>query len=406
MNLQFAGYEFDSALALIWAEKLAIIAGILIITWILAKAAKWSFAKLVDRVPLFQRAAGTGESIGMSLGKIVSLIIWLFGLLAILQRLQFDAVIRPLQSLLDNVMGYLPNFIGAAVIFFLGITVAKIVKDLIETTASTINFNKWANFGGVEAVTGNGGISRTLGSVAFILIVIPVAIGAIDVLKIPAITDPAKSMLSMVLEALPLIIGASLILGLGVIVSRWVGSIVRSLLPDMGADRAIAELGVLPSDRNASDVIATIVSLAIMIFFAIAAVNMLGFPMISDLLSTVLEQGSNLAFGGALIALGFIVARIIGNLIAAAAGDGLAPRVVYWLSIGLFTFIGIKQMSIGGPIIDYAFAGIVIAVSVAFALAFGLGGRDAAARILADMHASKNAAKSAAKPAAKKPAAK
>ena len=42
-------------------------------------------------------------------------------------------------------------------------------------------------------------------------------------------------------------------------------------------------------------------------------------------------------------------------------------------------------MDIGGPIIEYAFGALAVGAAVAFALAFGLGGRDAAARVLADM---------------------
>ena len=41
-------------------------------------------------------------------------------------------------------------------------------------------------------------------------------------------------------------------------------------------------------------------------------------------------------------------------------------------------------MDIGGPIIEYAFGALAVGAAVAFALAFGLGGRDAAARALAD----------------------
>ena len=73
------------------------------------------------------------------------------------------------------------------------------------------------------------------------------------------------------------------------------------------------------------------------------------------------------------------------SLVAAAAGEGLAPTLVHWLTVGLFVFIGLKQMNIGGAIVDYAFGAIAVGSAVAFALAFGLGGRDAAARKLAEL---------------------
>jgi Conserved TM helix len=394
------GFSIDWLMAQEWATKLAVVAVILLITWILAKAAKWSFAKLVDRVPLFQRAAGDGQSIGSSLGKIVSLFIWLIGLIAVLQRMGFDSVIKPIQGLLDSFITFVPNIVGAAVIFFVGAMVAKIVREIVETTLGAINFNRWANMGGVDQVTGNSAISKTIGTVVFVLIIVPVAIAALDVLGVPSISDPAKAMLQMVLEAVPLIIGASLLLGIGFLIARWVSGVLEELLPDLGFDRGVQAMGILPEGRTASGVISTIVSVAIMLFMAVAATRLLGFPELTNIVETVLAQGTNVIFGAALIAVGVVLGRIIRNLVTAAAGDGIAPNLTYWLTIGLFIFIGIKQMNIGGPIIDYAFAALAVGAAVAFALAFGLGGRDAAAGVLKDMRGapstkSKAASKSA-----------
>ena len=79
-------------------------------------------------------------------------------------------------------------------------------------------------------------------------------------------------------------------------------------------------------------------------------------------------------------------AKRAGNVPAACpVASGVAPTAAYYLTVGLFVFIGIKQMNIGGPIVDYAFGALAIGAAVAFALAFGLGGRDAAARLLADV---------------------
>lgn len=82
---------------------------------------------------------------------------------------------------------------------------------------------------------------------------------------------------------------------------------------------------------------------------------------------------------------GVVLPRLLKGLVATAAGEGIAPALVHRLIIGLFVFIGLKQMNIGGQIIDYAFGAIAVGSAVAFALAFGLGRRDAAARKLDDL---------------------
>ncbi len=403
-NIEIAGYQFDQGLFLAWSEKILYAVVIILVTWALAKAAKWAFARMVDKIAFLQRGTSNGESVGLALGKIVSLLVWLFGLLAVLQQLGFDSVITPVQGLLGNFIGYLDNIVFAAAIFFIGSMIARIVRDLVETALSTVNFDKWANKGGVETVTGNSTISKTIGTIIYILVIIPVAIAALQMLEISAITEPAMNLLNMVFKAIPLIIGACILLGLGYVISRWIAGLIRDLLPSLGADRAIDELGILPAGRSASGVIAAIVTIAIMVFFAIAATNMLGFPQLTNILETVLAQAGNVVFGAVLIALGVIIANILRNLIADATEAGIASNVTYWITVGLFVFIGLKQMSIGGMIVDYAFGALAIGAAVAFALAFGLGGRDAAGRLLSDLRNNPPAAPKA--PAKKAPAKK
>jgi hypothetical protein len=398
-TIQIAGYEFDQSLFMEWAEKIFFAVAIVAVTWALAKAAKWAFATMVDQISFLQRDTSSGESVGMALGRIVSLLVWLFGLLAVLQQLGFDSVITPVQGLLGNFIGYVDNIVFAGAIFFIGSMIARIVRDLVETALSTVNFDKWANRSGVEAMTGNSAISKTIGTIVYVLVIIPVAIAALQMLEISAITEPAMNLLNMVFKAIPLIIGACLLLGLGFVISRWVAGLIRDILPSLGADRAINELGILPAGRDASGVIATIVTIAIMVFFAIAATNMLGFPQLTNILETVLAQAGNVVFGAVLIAFGVLIANILRNLIADATGQGIASNVTYWITVGLFVFIGLKQMAIGGMIVDYAFGALAIGAAVAFALAFGLGGRDAAAQALKDLRAP------APKPAAPKPVA-
>jgi hypothetical protein len=404
-NIQLMGYAFDPELAMNWGVKIAWIIAIIIGAKLLASGVSWSFAKLIDRIPLLQRAGGDGQSVGHSLGKILGLLVWLFAWILILQRLGFQSAIQPIQGLLDGIFAYVPRIVGAGLVFFIGLKVVGIVKEIVETSLGTVNLDKWAAKGGVEQLTGNSSISKTIATVIYVLLIVPVAIFALGILDVPTITVPAQSMLNMVLQAVPLIIGASLLLGLGFFIARWISNLLTTILPDLGADRAIDELGILPKGRSASGIIATIVSIAIMIFFAIAATNMLGFPQLTEMLSTVLDQAGSVVFGAVLIAFGVIIARLLSNLIEAATGEGLAPTAAYYLTIGLFIFIGIKQMNIGGPIVDYAFGALAIGSAVAFALAFGLGGREAAAKLLSDMQSQPPRAP-AAKPAAAKPAAR
>ena len=375
-------YRFDPDLAMVLAERVGLAILILIVTWLLAKAAKWAFAKLVDNVPLFKRQTSGGESIGLQLGKIVSLLIWLFGLLAILQVFDLGGVMRPVTTLLDTIMGFIPNLIGAALIFFIGLMVAKILRDLTVTALQTIDFDKWVNRGGAETLTGNPAISKTIGTIVFVLVIIPVAIMALEALRLETISGPASEMLQLIFDAIPRIIGAAVLIGLGYLISRFVVQILQEILPGLGVDRAMASSDVLPAGTSLSTIVARIAQVAIVLFFAIAATRLLGFPELTAILDEILELGGRVVFGAVVIGVGFLIAGLLARLIGGAGESGLAAQIVRWVTIVLFTFMGLEFMGVGDDIVRLAFGALVIGGAVAAALAFGLGGRTWAARQL------------------------
>lgn len=380
--MRIGNYAYDQNLAIAILEKVAIAAVILVVTWLLAKAAKWAFAKLVDNVRFFNRGTSSGESVGASLGKIVSLLIWLFGLVAILQVFSLGGVMAPVQSLLNNVMAFIPNLIGAALLFFIGLLIARIVRDLAVTALQTVDFDKWANRGGVDAATGNTAISNTIGTIVYAVIVIFFSILALDALKLYSVSQPASEMLRLILDAIPRIIGAALLLAIGYLISRFVVQLLKEILPGLGVDRALGEVNILPAGTSVSSVVARVAQVAIVLFFAIAATRLLGFPELTAILDEVLQLGGRVIFGAVVIIIGFLIARVLSGLIAGSGEAGLAASIVKWAAIVLFTFMGLEFMGVGDDIVRIAFASLVIGGAVAGALAFGLGGRNWAARQL------------------------
>ena len=383
--MRIGNYRFDEQVALDVLEKVGLALLVLLITWAVARAAKWAFAKLVDNIGFFQRHTGTGTSLGESLGKIVSLLIWLFGLLIILQVLGLGAVAGPIDSLLENVVEYLPRIVAAALVFFIGMMVARIVRDIVRTTLETVNFDKWANRGGADDLTGNTAISKTIATIVYAIIVIFVSIMALDVLNIEAISGPASDMLRLIFAAIPNIIGAAFLLGIGYLISKFVVQILKEVLPGLGVDRALADSGMVSEGTRTSGIIARVVQVAIILFFAIAATRLLGFPELTEILDAVLELAGRVVFGAVVIAFGFFIANLLARLIAGDGEGGTAATIVRWATIILFVFMGLQFTGIGGMIPANALTIIIAGVAVAGALAFGLGGREWAARKLDQM---------------------
>ena len=380
--MRIGNYRYDQEVAVDLLEKVGLAVLVLVVTWALAKGAKWAFAKLVDNVAFFRRGTGSGQSLGESLGKIVSLLIWLFGLLILLTVLGLGNVAGPIDTLLNNVMAFVPRLVGAGLIFFIGLMVARIVRDLIVTALRTVDFDKWANRGGVDTMTGNTAISSTIGTIAYALIVVFVAIFALDVLELESVSGPASSMLQLIFDAIPRIIGAAILLGIGYLISKFVVQLLGEVLPGLGVDRAVAATDLLPDGSTASNVIARVTQIAIILFFAIAATRLLGFPELTAILDRVLELGGRVIFGAVVIAFGFLIANMLARLIEGSGKSNVAASVVRWVTAVLFIFMGLEFMGVGERIVQMAFGALVIGGAVAGALAFGLGGRDWAKRKL------------------------
>jgi len=83
------------------------------------------------------------------------------------------------------------------------------------------------------------------------------------------------------------------------------------------------------------------------------------------------------------VVVGIFLARIISNLVGSGTGEGgFGQTIVRYAIIALFTAIGLTFMGLADNIVQMAFGLILGAAAVATAIAFGLGGRDAAARVL------------------------
>ena len=380
--MRIGNYRYDQEVAVDLLEKVGLAVLVLVVTWALAKGAKWAFAKLVDNVAFFRRGTGSGQSLGESLGKIVSLLIWLFGLLILLTVLGLGNVAGPIDTLLNNVMAFVPRLVGAGLIFFIGLMVARIVRDLIVTALRTVDFDKWANRGGVDTMTGNTAISSTIGTIAYALIVVFVAIFALDVLELESVSGPASSMLQLIFDAIPRIIGAAILLGIGYLISKFVVQLLGEVLPGLGVDRAVEATDLLPDGSTASNVIARVTQIAIILFFAIAATRLLGFPELTAILDQVLELGGRVIFGAVVILFGFLIANMLARLITGSGETSLAASVGRWVTVVRFTFMGLEFMGVGEEVVRMALGARVIGGAVAGALAFGLGGRDWAKRKL------------------------
>ena len=121
-----------------------------------------------------------------------------------------------------------------------------------------------------------------------------------------------------------------------------------------------------------------------MLFASVEAAAQLGFKQVSDIVSTFIRFGGDILLGSAILVIGFWLANVAHDAIHRASGAssrGLA-RIGRFAILALVIAMGLRAMGIADDIVNLAFGLTLGAVAVAVALSFGLGGREAAGKLM------------------------
>ena len=394
---------YFQAQALEWGPKIVFALLILVMTWIVARALKSLLVRSEKRVPALQRhsASDPRQSVGRQLGSVASLIVWLVGIMAALSFLGIGQILQPVAALTAGIFEFLPRLIGAGLIFFVGLIVARIVRDLVETLVSAANLegltgklgipgageSATAGASGRAAGSAKASIARAAGITVFALIIIPVAIAALQVLGVDAISRPAIGMLSQILAAIPHILSAALWVGIAFLAGRLLKSVIEAILPATGFDAAARSTGIVPASTAPSRIVGTIVLAAIVLTAAIEAARQLGGSAIAGFLEEITALGGRVLFGSLIIAAGVFIARFISSLVSSTEG-AFGQTLMRYGIIALAAAIGLRFMGLANEIVILAFGLILGSAALAAGLAFGIGGRKPAERVL-DEYASR-----------------
>lgn len=196
-----------------------------------------------------------------------------------------------------------------------------------------------------------------------------------------AISEPAKKMLTTLFDAIPNILAAGIVLVVFYVVGKFVVGIVRELLGNLNIDRYAENLGInsLTANNSLSELISKGLYFFIMFFGLITAVEKLQFAQLSDILNNILAMSGNILFGGIILLIGNRLSQFVSDYFKKSDSPAMAS-IARFATLGLFLAMALKYMGLADDIVNLAFGLTLGAVAVAFALSFGLGGREAAGK--------------------------
>ena len=360
---------------------------ILVIGFIIAKIIKAIVKTVInktgvgDKLGPYLGSSTTGNSAGLGdgLGTGAFWIIMMFVAIACLRALDLDSVSEPLTGLLNKFFAFVPNIIGAAIMFgvaFLVATVAKIGSTRALQAADVDTRLKLQP----------GTLTNSLPLAAFSFIMLFFLPGAIEPLGIDSLTGPVKGLVEQIMDFIPTLFTAAILLGIFLFVAKLAGTLVTSLLGGVGFNDMPQKMGFSAAKLPAppADLAGKVVAGIIGLLGALQAVDILGLETLSNFVNEAKDFAVPIIIGCAILGVGLWLGNMAKKAIKASnmANSGMMANVAFGAIMVLTGLIALKRMNLAGEMVDLGFGLALGGMALALALAFGLGGRDAAAKFL------------------------
>lgn len=384
------------------------------LAWVVASLVKIFMIRLLRTFDLDQRfneQVGTSESdltLSETIGNTLYWLIFLLFLPSILSTLQLQGTLGPVQELVNGILSVLPNIFAAILIVAIGWLIAQLVRKIVTNLVISTGADQLGTRFGLSEGEDSPSLSWIIGTVVYVLILIPVAIAGLERLQIQAISQPAVAMLDQVLNTLPKIFTATLVLIIAYFIAQYISEFVSNILSNVGFNNLFSWLGLQRpastsegeeaetmvtdqgegsssssaiQNRTPSELMGIVVLVGIMLFATLAAVNILNIPALTELVSGIVLVSGKIIAGLIIFAIGLYFANVAFNLILSSGMQqsrtlAQAGRIVI---IAFSLALGLQQMGIAPNIVNLAFGLLLGSVAVAIALAFGLGSREIAA---------------------------
>jgi len=217
-----------------------------------------------------------------------------------------------------------------------------------------------------------------------------------------AIITSFAAALALIFAFIPKLIGFLIILLIGWFVAKLLARIVTALLRKVGFDNFSNRIGLNRFDQSmgihmdAAGVLGQIVFWFVFLIFLVPAVDTLGITSLTVILTQLISYIPSVFVAILILFLGALIATVVADLVrgmTATAGVGnpnIFAAIARWAILLFAIFMALSELRVAQSIVNLLFGAIVFGAALAFGLAFGLGGRDAAQRLVESGEANVN----------------
>ncbi len=191
------------------------------------------------------------------------------------------------------------------------------------------------------------------------------------------------------------LLAAAIIFAVGWILGSFLGGLVDKLFQTLKIDNVLKQAGI-ESALNKGDIklnsgafVGGLVRWFIIAVFFLAALKVFGLVEVTTYLETIVVGYLPRVIASILILLvSVIIGEVAKKVVSGAAANAhltsarLLGSLTKWAIVIFAVLTALVQLNIAAALVQILFIGIVVAISLAFGLAFGLGGKEVAARLL------------------------
>ncbi len=383
---------------------------ILVVAWVVATILKKLVTKGLDAVGVDNRFAELSDPsdveaqvraakrpFSITAGRVIFWLVMIIGLAGAFDALQITALSAPLQNMLDSVVSWVPRLAVAALIILIGYVIARVVKLIVSNLLESVGFDGFVERIHFSRLFGSSSPSRIIGVIAFWFILIQAIVAGVERVGLKTLSEPLTNMMDRFWSLLPDLVVGGLLLAVAYFVAKVVRSFVEGLLNNLGFNDLMERLGFSRAAAGRvgqpSVVVGTIVQVAIILIALAQVLNNLGLHTWAGYVDTFLTYALHNVFVAALILLaGFVISNWVHGVMTSReqetdASRWMATLARYTILVFAFT-MALYQLDIAQEIVIISFGMLFGAICLAFGLAFGLGGKDTAGKIVKERYES------------------
>ena len=380
-------YQIQTTLGPLWPVLVFVL--ILLAFYVVAKILQGITRSALRRTTVDDKLFGTiadrptsltSEDIG---GRIVFWVVMVFGLITAFNAVDLGEVGGPLGDLVGQIVGFIPNLVGAFLLALVAYAVAKILGTLTtkalhaagvderiaaadrgeirrrrpapagarpladadpdphpvgevgagaQADIDAANARARDRLHGDAGRTGDGdrtSLAETLGTAVFYLVILLFLPAILGTLELAGILAPVQNLVNEILAFLPNLLLAAIILVVGAFVARVLRKITTNLLAAAGADRLSDRVGLARATGGTrlSDLLGLVVYILVLIPVIVAALQALDVAAVtapaSAMLAQFLEAIPRIFVAVLILGVAYVVGRLVASLVSSLlAGVG------------------------------------------------------------------------------------